>query len=108
MYDLVFIDAPCSGLGTLRRHPEIRWRINEKDIELLCQIQKTMLDQAAKRVKNHGILAYSTCTVVLEENKKQIKTFLKEHDSYSLLYDKKYMLKLNQSDAHFLSLLSKN
>ena len=74
--DEVFIDAPCSGLGTLRRHPEIRWRIKPADIVEFARVQLGMLQAAAPHVAPGGALAYATCTVTREENNGVVKAFL--------------------------------
>lgn len=75
-YDLVFIDAPCTGLGTLRRHPEIKARLEEGDSRSLAKIGQAMLSQAAGKVRAGGHLMYATCTILKEENEKTIKRFL--------------------------------
>jgi len=75
--DLVLVDAPCSGLGTLRRHPEIRWRINYTDVRRLAHLQKGILEQAAQLVKPGGWLVYSTCSLAPEENQEVVAAFLK-------------------------------
>ena len=75
-FDLVFIDAPCSGLGTLRRHPEIRWRLEERSIAVFARDQLAMLQSAAGHVSSGGTLAYATCTVTHEENSEVVKSFL--------------------------------
>ena len=75
-FDEVFIDAPCSGLGTLRRHPEIRWRIKPADIVEFARVQLGMLQAAAPHVAPGGALAYATCTVTREENNGVVKAFL--------------------------------
>jgi len=75
-FDEVFIDAPCSGLGTLRRHPEIRWRIKPADIAEFARVQLGMLQSAAPHVALGGTLAYATCTVTREENNGVVKAFL--------------------------------
>lgn len=75
-FDLVFIDAPCTGVGTLRRHPEIKARLSEKDSPALSRIGQAMLEQASALVKPGGSLLYSTCTIFKEENEKVIKRFL--------------------------------
>ena len=72
-FDEVFIDAPCSGLGTLRRHPEIRWRIKPADIVEFARVQLGMLQAAAPHVAPGGALAYATCTVTREENNGVVK-----------------------------------
>lgn len=75
-FDAVFIDAPCSGLGTLRRHPEIRWRVSEEDIARSAHTQQSLLKSAASHVRVGGVLAYATCTVSHEENNGTVKAFL--------------------------------
>ncbi|MDD6785753.1 MAG: transcription antitermination factor NusB [Eggerthellales bacterium] len=79
-FDAVFIDAPCSGLGTLRRHPEIRWRLSEKGIEDLAQTGLAMLKAAAGLVNPGGQLTYSTCTVTKRENTDVVLEFLKSQE----------------------------
>lgn len=66
-FDRVLVDAPCSGLGTLRRHPEIRWRLSDADITSLVRTQDEVLAQGAARVRPGGTLVYSVCTVTEAE-----------------------------------------
>jgi 16S rRNA (cytosine967-C5)-methyltransferase len=75
--DLVLVDAPCSGLGTLRRHPEIRWRINYTDLKRLARLQREILERAARFVKPGGWLVYGTCSFAPEENQEVVESFLK-------------------------------
>ena len=82
-YDAVFIDAPCSGLGTLRRHADIRWRITSKDIEDFAHNDSEMLKQAARLVKAGGQLTYATCTVTPQENDQAIDAFLESEEGAS-------------------------
>lgn len=81
-FDLVLIDAPCSGLGVIRRHPETRWRRNESDIFALTKLQQELLDVAADLVRPGGTLAYSVCTFTTEEGPKQVERFLERHADY--------------------------
>ncbi len=77
LFDTVFIDAPCSGTGTMRRHPEIPWRLTEKDVTVeLPKLQLTMLKEAAARVTAGGELIYATCSVFDEENTQVVDAFL--------------------------------
>jgi len=78
-FDRVLVDAPCSGTGTLRRNPEIRWRLTVADIEDLAQKQTRILANASAVVKAGGHLLYSTCSVELEENERVVEGFLTEH-----------------------------
>lgn len=80
-FDRVLVDAPCSGTGTLRHNPEIRWRITVADIIELAARQKLILSHAAKLVRRDGQLIYSTCSVEPEENESVVQAFLKDsHD----------------------------
>jgi 16S rRNA (cytosine967-C5)-methyltransferase len=83
-FDGVLVDAPCSGTGTLRRNPEIRWRISPADIEDLAERQKQLLFNAANVVKPGGRLVYSTCSVEPEENEEVVQTFLENNESFEL------------------------
>jgi 16S rRNA (cytosine967-C5)-methyltransferase len=83
-FDRVLIDAPCSGTGTLRRNPEIRWRISPADIQDLAGRQQRLLGNAARAVKPGGRLIYSTCSVEPDENEEVVQTFLENNESFSL------------------------
>ena len=72
-FDKVLVDAPCSGTGTLRRNPEIRWRLTPDDIVVLAEQQKRILSRALEMVKPGGRLVYSTCSVEREENESVIR-----------------------------------
>jgi 16S rRNA (cytosine967-C5)-methyltransferase len=82
--DRVLVDAPCSGLGTLRRHAETRWRVLEPDLARLGQEQGTLLESAAGHVQPGGHLIYATCTTEPEENEDVIKAFLARHPEFVL------------------------
>jgi 16S rRNA (cytosine967-C5)-methyltransferase len=83
-FDACLVDAPCSGLGTLRRHPEGKWRIKEADILRLQEMQAKILRQAASLIKQGGVLVYSTCTLTQEENEGVIEAFLADHQEFHL------------------------
>jgi 16S rRNA (cytosine967-C5)-methyltransferase len=82
-FDRVLVDAPCSGTGTLRRNPEIRWRISPADIEDLAGRQAQLLSNAAIGVKPGGRLIYSTCSVEPEENEEVVKSFLENNRTFN-------------------------
>jgi 16S rRNA (cytosine967-C5)-methyltransferase len=84
-FDLVLLDAPCSGLGTLRRDPEIRWRRMERDLAPLAAAQRAMLDRASAVVRPGGRLVYATCSSEPEENDEVVDAFLDSHPSFSLV-----------------------
>jgi 16S rRNA (cytosine967-C5)-methyltransferase len=81
-FDAVLLDAPCSGLGTIRRDPEIRWRRRADDLPALAQSQRRMLDQAAVVVRPGGRLVYATCSSEPEENEEVVASFLRDWPDY--------------------------
>jgi 16S rRNA (cytosine967-C5)-methyltransferase len=83
-FDHVLVDAPCSALGTIRRHPEIRWRRREADIPDLVAVQRELLEAAADLVAPGGVLTYAVCTFLSEEANKQVPQFLESHADFEL------------------------
>jgi len=82
-FDAVLLDAPCSGLGTLRRHPELRYRRKAEDIQRLAALQRSMLESCQQRVKPGGLLVYAVCTTEPEEGADQIELFLRSHPDFT-------------------------
>lgn len=82
--DVVLIDAPCTGTGTFRRHPDARWRVKTSDLAVMGAIQREILRSAATLVPAGGLLVYSTCSLETEENDAQVERFLSEHDEWRL------------------------
>ena len=76
-YDRILVDAPCSGLGTLRSHPEIKWHRNETDIKRLSHLQKNIVNQVVHYLKPGGVLVYSTCTLTQDENENFVEGILR-------------------------------
>ena len=83
-YDRILADVPCSGLGTLRSHPEAKWQREENDIERLGQLQKKILNQLSSYLKAGGTLVYATCTLTREENEQVVEDFLHRHKEFVL------------------------
>ncbi|MEM1367034.1 MAG: 16S rRNA (cytosine(967)-C(5))-methyltransferase [Cyanobacteria bacterium P01_H01_bin.15] len=83
--DRVLVDAPCSGLGTLHRRPDIRWRQTPQKFAELSQLQLKLINNAARWVKPKGILVYSTCTLNPQENEEVVTRFLQTHPDWSLI-----------------------
>lgn len=102
-FDRILVDAPCSGTGTLRRNPEIRWRISETDIQTLAAQQKLFLRNAARVLKPGGQLVYSTCSVEPDENEKVIEAFQREHDGFQLVKTLRTWPQREGSDGFFLA-----
>lgn len=82
-FDRVLVDAPCSGLGTLRRNPEIRWHLTAVKLGEFPPLQRRILENAAACVKGGGILLYSTCSVMPEENDGVVEAFLERHPDFA-------------------------
>jgi 16S rRNA (cytosine967-C5)-methyltransferase len=83
-YDRILADVPCSGLGTLRSHPEAKWQREEKDVQRLTRLQRKILERLAAHLKPGGVLVYSTCTLMPEENEEVVEDFLRDHDDFAL------------------------
>jgi 16S rRNA (cytosine967-C5)-methyltransferase len=73
--DRVLVDAPCSGLGTLRRNPDLQWRVTPQDIQALQAVQLSILQSAARLVKPGGRLVYATCSLLTQENEAVAQAF---------------------------------
>ena len=82
--DAVLVDAPCTGTGTFRRHPDARWRLRVSDLAVTASAQRTLLRGAADIVRPGGLLIYSTCSLEPEENDEQVEQFLGDHADFSL------------------------
>lgn len=82
-FDLVFVDAPCSGTGTWRRQPELRWRLTPERLAELTCIQDGLLDQAARHTRRGGLLFYATCSVLDVENRDRVAAFLARHPDFA-------------------------
>ena len=78
-FDAILIDAPCTGLGALRRRPEVRWRRNLQDLRVLTQLQRELIDSGIKALKVGGILGYATCSPHLAETSIQIADLKRKH-----------------------------
>jgi 16S rRNA (cytosine967-C5)-methyltransferase len=105
-FDKVLVDAPCSGTGTLRRNPEIRWRLSATDIAPLAEQQKQMLSRAAEVVKPDGRLIYSTCSVELEENEGVIEV-MRDDRRFRLLKTTRTWPHVQGSDGFFIAVFEK-
>lgn len=82
--DRVLVDAPCSGLGTLRRNPDLKYRQSAETVDKLTEQQQSILSAAAKLVTDGGYLIYATCSVLPEENEQQVERFLSAHPQFHL------------------------
>ena len=106
--DRVLVDAPCSGLGTLRRNPDLKYRQSTETVANLLEQQHSILDAASKLVKPQGRLVYATCSVLPEENELQVERFLSEHLEFELVNGAELLqsLKIDLDTGKYLRLNS--
>lgn len=83
-FDKILVDAPCSGLGTIRRNPDVKWRKTRSDILELSEIQFRILSEVSGRLKVNGIIVYAVCTLIPEENEEVIQEFLSVHPEFKI------------------------
>jgi 16S rRNA (cytosine967-C5)-methyltransferase len=83
-FDVVLVDAPCSGLGTLRRHPELKYRRQEEDIARLAKLQRSILENCLQILAPDGVLVYAVCSTEPEEGEEQVSEFLRGHPELAL------------------------
>ncbi len=83
--DRVLVDAPCTGLGIIRRKPDIKWARTESDIKEITALQESILEASSKYVKQGGFLVYSTCTIEPEENEEMVKKFIKSNPEFNFV-----------------------
>ena len=99
-YDVVILDAPCSGVGTLRRNPEILFKKKTPDLNFLTKIQRDLINKAAKLLNKNGIIIYMVCSFFYDETKNIKNNFLKENKNFSQY---KYKINKNNSLKKFLN-----
>lgn len=106
-YDMVLVDAPCSGSGSWRRDPMGKWALTPKKLSDLHQQQADVLDQAQRFVAPRGMLAYATCSLLQSENQDQIQAFLTRFPAWSVVLNRVWT-PLSGGDGFFLSMLTRN
>ena len=107
-FDVVLCDVPCSGLGVIRRKPEIKYKAFDKEeYKTLIETQQAILENADKYLKPGGTLVYSTCTLKGEENEARISAFLDKYDNYDVKYNVNYMPHIDGTDGFFSAILYK-
>ncbi len=107
--DRVLIDAPCSGLGVLKRNPDSKWKLQPEFIENIKKIQAEVLENYSKIVKPGGKLVYATCSVLPSENQEQIKRFLSTEmgKEFTFVQDKKVLASESGFDGFYMALLER-
>ena len=105
--DIVIADLPCSGLGIIGKKPDIKSRINKKDIESLSLLQKDILNICKNYVKPCGTLIYSTCTISRAENQDNVRTFLESNGNFSLVEETQFLPDKKQ-DGFYIAVMKRN
>ncbi len=106
-FDIVLLDVPCSGTGTLRRNPSIKWNLTEEMLMELIQKQKTILEANSKFVKPGGMLLYATCSLLKTEGEEQIEWFIKVHPEFHLEETKRIHPESDGCDGFFVARLKR-
>lgn len=104
-FDRILVDAPCSGLGTLARHADARWRLEPQAIDALVLLQRQLLEAVLPLLAPAGRLVYATCTVHPRENQEQIAAFLAAHAELSLLAEEQWWPSPEGGDGFYLAVL---
>ena len=107
--DRVLIDAPCSGIGVLRRNPDSKWKLQPEFLDNIKKVQQDILQQYSKMVKSGGKLVYATCSVLPSENQNQITEFLTSESGkdFKLIKDNKVFAHTSGFDGFYMALLEK-
>ncbi|WP_452220477.1 RsmB/NOP family class I SAM-dependent RNA methyltransferase [Lacinutrix salivirga] len=106
--DRVLIDAPCSGLGVLRRNPDAKWKLQPEFIDKIKKTQAEILSTYSRMVKPGGKLVYATCSVLPSENQEQVKNFLDSNKEFTLVKDNKILAHKSGFDGFYMALLERN
>ena len=105
-FDIILCDVPCSGLGVIRRKPDIKYK-SDNDFTTLCEIQYKILCNAVKYLKSGGKILYSTCTLRRAENEDIVNRFLKEQNGFKKISEKTLMPHIDKTDGFYYALLEK-
>lgn len=106
-FDYVVVDAPCTGTGTWRRSPDLRWSLTEKQLKNITLKQAEILSVAQEYVKNGHFLVYITCSLTYDENENQVEDFISKYPSFHEVKSFRYSPYRTQTDGFFMSILQK-
>jgi 16S rRNA (cytosine967-C5)-methyltransferase len=105
--DRLLLDVPCSGLGTLRRNPDIKWKFLPEDLKRLTILQQELLEKYCRITKPKGRMVYSVCSILPSEAEEQIERFLKNHADFRLLNEKRYWPEIDGTDGFYVALIER-
>ncbi len=104
--DRLLIDAPCSGTGVIRRHPDSKWHLSPRSIKEVESVQYKILSSYPAMVRKGGSMVYATCSILPGENQKQVETFLKQHNDFELI-EEKQTLPSEGKDGFYMALIKR-
>ena len=105
--DAVLIDAPCSGIGVLKRNPDSKWKLQPEFLDTIRATQAEILTSYSRMVKKGGKLVYATCSILPSENQDQVKTFLKSNPEFKFIEDRKVLPSKSGFDGFYMALLER-
>ena len=104
-FDKILLDVPCSGIGVIKRKPDIKWQRNEEELKEITMVQSNILEICSKYLKKNGTLVYSTCSIFSSENENIIKKFLKSNKNFKIqnenLEDMKFFEKFKTQEGYY-------
>jgi 16S rRNA (cytosine967-C5)-methyltransferase len=103
----LLLDVPCSGLGTLRRNPDIKWKLTSTDLERLRFLQQDLLERYSTLLKPQGTMVYSVCSIFPSEAEEQIQRFLKKHEKLRLIEEKRYWPDTDRTDGFYIAYIER-
>jgi len=106
--DRVLIDAPCSGLGVLKRNPDAKWKLQPEFIDNIRKTQEEILERRSRLVKRGGKMVYATCSILPSENEQQVEKFLENNSDFKLVQENKVSPSESGFDGFYMALLEKS
>ena len=106
-FDVVLIDAPCSGSGVIYSKPDIMLKLNEQGIKSLTEIQSKLLDNGARYVSDNGYIVYSTCSVLKDENERQVKAFIEQNGDFEFVKDRRVLPHVDDTEGFYYAIIKR-
>lgn len=106
-YDKILLDVPCTGIGVIRKKPDIKWSRKPEDSEELSTIQAQILDNCSQYLKHGGKMVYSTCTILKKENQEQVDHFLQNHTDFQLVEEIQLYPHIHHTDGFYIAVIER-
>ena len=106
--DRLLLDVPCTGLGTLRRNPDAKWKLDPTFLSTIKQVQKDILSQYASMLRKEGLMVYATCSVLPSEGEEQVVDFLQKNTNFELLEEQRTSPAKDGFDAFYMAVIKRN